>query len=234
MELTGVSGRRWRVDRDEELGADSGQGYLYRTVDRAHVVKLARRGQEAAIERERVALAGLHAAHPTLSSWVVPLIDHGLSTKGRPFLVLPWFPADLGVWVKERGLGERLAAAEGACEAVMRLHWTNHEMDYVFDDDRRVLGRVVHRDVKPSNFLIREEAGAPRVWLADFGAARQGGLRAVGYRTRVFTPEFAPPEQLLQRRVAPEPGWDVFALAATVYWCVAGALPFTQLRARVI
>ena len=83
---------------------------------------------------------------------------------------------------------------------------------------------LVHRDVKPSNILIRRD-GTPL--LADFGLARgiDSDLTMTG--TFVGTPIYAPIEQLqptpdaeVDRRA------DVYALCVTLYEAVAGVSPF--------
>lgn len=72
---------------------------------------------------------------------------------------------------------------------------------------------VWHRDIKPDNILIRPD-GSPV--LIDFGAARWDA----GERTRsmltVFTPNYAPPEQVLHSGEL-GPWTDIYSLAATLY-----------------
>lgn len=79
---------------------------------------------------------------------------------------------------------------------------------------------VLHRDIKPDNIQVRAADG--RLVLLDFGSAGQaavaGDLAAV-----VVTPGYAPPEQY---GTGPQGPWtDLYALAATLYWCVTGRKP---------
>jgi len=79
----------------------------------------------------------------------------------------------------------------------------------------------LHRDVKPSNIIIRRD-GVPI--LIDFGAARQ----AMGGRTRtltsVLTPQYAPIEQYsLDGKQGP---WsDIYSAAAVLHHAIAGQSP---------
>ena len=77
---------------------------------------------------------------------------------------------------------------------------------------------IIHRDLKPENLLIDRYQ---RWRIADFGIANAMGEEWAGSSG---TPAFAPPEQLLgeQQGVAA----DLFALAAIVYYALAGQPPF--------
>lgn len=83
---------------------------------------------------------------------------------------------------------------------------------------------VVHRDVKPSNILVRED-GHP--FLIDFGLARtiavDSTLTASG--AILGTPGYLAPEQLIGGATLDARG-DVYALGVTLFEIVTGALPF--------
>ncbi len=71
---------------------------------------------------------------------------------------------------------------------------------------------AIHRDVKPSN-IIRGSDG--KLSLLDFGAVKEVTAPTIGQRgpTTICSPEFAPPEQIMNGSV--DQTSDLYALAAT-------------------
>src|SRR5579862_4256083 len=80
---------------------------------------------------------------------------------------------------------------------------------------------ILHRDIKPSNVLVEEASSS--VWLIDFGAAREWQSSA-HTQTVLFTPGFAPPEQLSEKAKR-GPATDIYALCATLYQMLLGQAP---------
>ncbi len=80
----------------------------------------------------------------------------------------------------------------------------------------------IHRDIKADNIYIRADNSPV---LLDFGAARSVVSSDVNQLTRILTIGYAPYEQ-------DNPGWaeqgpwtDIYALGATLYFCVTGNRP---------
>jgi len=89
---------------------------------------------------------------------------------------------------------------------------------------------LIHRDVKPANILLqRAEGGADEhVYLTDFGIAKSAsfdvGLTKSG--VSIGTLGYMAPEQLEGQPVTAQT--DVYALAATLYECLTGRVPYRR------
>ena len=86
------------------------------------------------------------------------------------------------------------------------------------DIDRMHQRGVVHRDIAPDNIILLPDG---QMKLIDFGAARS----YVGDKsmTVVVKKGFAPIEQYM--RHGSSAATDVYALTATIYYCITGAVP---------
>lgn len=206
----------WRVL--SELGRGGmGVVYLAERADGAYdqqvAVKLVKRGVDtdevlARFRRERQILARLE--HPGIAR----LVDGGVSDDGRPFLVMERVEGESILDYCDRrrlGIGDRLRLFLRVCAAVEHAH--------------RAL--VVHRDLKPSNILV---TGDGQVKLLDFGIAKlltpddgEGGTALTRGTSRVFTPEYAAPEQLMGEPVST--ATDVYALGGVLYELLTGHVP---------
>ncbi len=86
---------------------------------------------------------------------------------------------------------------------------------------------IIHRDVKPSNFLLRnrnENAVLPDLLLTDFGIAKLSTTSENGSSTTIRgTATYMAPEQWTDH---PEPATDQYALAIMTYELLTGRAPF--------
>jgi eukaryotic-like serine/threonine-protein kinase len=86
--------------------------------------------------------------------------------------------------------------------------------------------QVVHKDVKPSNFLVRGRAEHPSqldLQLADFGIARIALVTTSESQSIRGTPSYMAPEQW---NGDPVPATDQYALAVMAYELLTGRNPF--------
>jgi serine/threonine protein kinase len=166
---------------------------------------------DEAIDRfraERQVLAGL--SHPHIAR----LIDGGLATDDRPFLVMELVEgAPITDWcaARESSIEDRLRLFRVVCDAVQHAHGA----------------LVVHRDLKPANTFVTT---AGDVKLLDFGIAKllepeRFGVEAPATRTEAarLTPEYAAPERLFGGAVTT--ATDVYSLGVLLYELLTGARP---------
>ena len=163
------------------------------------------RGGEERFRREGTILGRLEHSH------IAALLDAGISPSGQPFLVLEYVEGEhIDHYCDERRLSvrERIQLFLQVLEAVSHAH----------------ANLIVHRDVKPSNVLVRNDG---QVKLLDFGIAKlleQEG-NAVGRTStaeggQALTPQYASPEQLKGEPVTT--ATDVYALGVLLYELVTG------------
>lgn len=84
--------------------------------------------------------------------------------------------------------------------------------------------RIIHRDIKPGNILLASSGLAK---LSDLGLAkRQGDTANLTHVSQgIGTPYYMPYEQAMNAKTADERS-DIYALGATLYHLLTGAVPF--------
>lgn len=159
--------------------------------------------------------------HPNL----LPLLDSGL-IEVLPGLEVPWLAVP---FVEEETLARRLEQT-GKLDLTQALNITREigaGLDAVHTRG------YVHRDVKPSNILLRAGGAV----LADFGLARglavSGGDKLSTTGLLVGTPVYASPEQSRgDARI--DGGSDLYSLGIVLYEMLAGEPPFTGRTPQVV
>ena len=212
---SGAIGRRIGPYRITSLLGEGGMGVVYLAqrddLGTQAAVKVLRDAWVSPSRRERFAAEQrtlAHLNHPAIAR----MYDAGALDDGTPWIVMEHVEGvPLTEACRARGLGlrERLQLFRTVCEAVVHAH--QH--------------LVVHRDVKPSNILVREDG---TVKLLDFGIAKQLEQLDEVDRTqtglRLMTPAYAAPEQI--RGTAVGVYTDVYALGVVLYELLAGRLPY--------
>jgi serine/threonine protein kinase len=144
---------------------------------------------------------------------VVSVFDAG-EQDGRLYLAMQWVDGlDLGTLIdREQRLAPERAVLIGVqlAQALQAVHDVG----------------LVHRDVKPSNVLIRDIGGHDHAYLTDFGIAKapaaQDSLTRTGWM--MGTPGYLSPEQI--RGQQPGPRSDLYALGCIIFEALTGQRPF--------
>lgn len=165
-------------------------------------------------EREADAIESLQHDH------IVSLHEFG-QHEGRPYLAMQLVSGTtLGQWIANR--------PQRTTEDEQSVMWIADIADAL---DVAHRAGIVHRDVKPSNLLLDDNA---KIWLTDFGLASLGEeqTRITATGQVVGTPNYMSPEQAIGSLVA-DPRGDVYSLGATLYELVCGVRAFRGDRTQV-
>jgi serine/threonine protein kinase len=176
-------------------------------------------------QREVRAIAMLD--HP----YILPLFDYGeqdMEATILTYMVMPYRrEGPLSTWLRqrgERGNGQVLTPQEithFVQQAALALAYAHAH-------------QIVHQDVKPSNFLLRNNElspDLPDLLLADFGIARFTSASASMSQSSRGTPTYMAPEQWSGHPVAAS---DQYALAIMTYQLLTGSQPFQGSQEQVM
>jgi DNA-binding beta-propeller fold protein YncE len=217
LRLGDVIADRFRLIGDIGQG---GMGRVFEAVDLKHdrpaavkvIYRQLARDPEFRMRFEREAQAAEHANHPH----VLPVWDFG-SDAGHLFLATPLCDTDVAAMVDDEGPLEIETALAIVSQIAWALDWAHRR-------------NVVHRDVKPENVLIVTGPTQPHAYLADFGMAKLAtSMTLTQFGTPAgLSPAYAAPEQWRGERATA--ATDQYALAGTLYCCLAGHPPFWPVR----
>jgi eukaryotic-like serine/threonine-protein kinase len=173
-------------------------------------------------QREAHTIAKLN--HPN----ILPLFDFGeelVNGTTLVYLVMPYCPeGSLANWLRQR-IGSLILQPHDVLHIVQQAA---DALEYAHEQ------QIVHRDVKPSNFLIRSRrttADRPDLLLADFGIARFTHGTINTSTTIRGTPSYMSPEQWSGYAV---PASDQYALAIMAYELLTGHPPFLGTQQQVM
>ncbi len=203
-------GGRYRLG--DPVGA-GGMGTVYAAfdvrLDRAVAVKLLRTdfARDPSLRRrfEREARSAARVSHPN----AVAVYDTGEDADHDAFIVMELLSGrTLAHEIADGPLAEsRLrAVADGVLAALEAAH---HE-------------GIVHRDVKPGNVLLAEDAN---VKVGDFGIATSLDATETTTGPPLGTPAYTAPERL--RGLPATPASDLYSLGVVLYEAATGTRPFT-------
>lgn len=203
---------------------------------RAVALKILRPGlalETAHVDRfRREALAIARLKHPG----IVQIHDVG-SEKGFHYLAMEYVEGpslarvleSLGPVAERRYTSEELARAAGVPSLARHGQTLEQALAALFVPVAEALAAahahgIVHRDVKPSNLLLRADG---RPVIVDFGLARSDGDPALSMTGDTLgTPYYMSPEQAWIAGAKLDHRTDVYSLGVCVYEALAGVRPF--------
>ncbi|HLH60348.1 MAG TPA: serine/threonine-protein kinase [Ktedonobacteraceae bacterium] len=164
--------------------------------------------------REAQTIAKLNHPH------ILPLFDfdEASSDGSTPtYMVMPFCPeGSFKDWLKQRQDRGPLAPRD----IVQLIRQAADALQYAHDRG------IIHRDVKPANFLIRgnrDNPNCPDLLLADFGVAKITAAATRSSQAVRGTPIYMSPEQWSG---TPVPATDQYALAVMAFELLTGRSPF--------
>jgi serine/threonine-protein kinase len=141
---------------------------------------------------------------------IVHTFEHGLTTRGEPYLVMEYLPGQgLNTMITAENpllKGRRLTLLRQAAEAVGAVHDAGY----------------IHRDICPRNFVVAPDAASLK--LIDFGLSVPATAPFTQGGNRTGTPKYMAPEVV--RRRPTDTRLDIFSLGVTAFELYAGETPW--------
>ncbi|MCX6838114.1 MAG: protein kinase [Verrucomicrobia bacterium] len=217
--LTGNDG--WIGDRYrllDKLG-EGGFGVVYRAeqvkpIHRIVAIKIVKAGVTSADILGRFAIEQRTLAimeHPNIAR----ILDAGETDIGAPYFVMEMVKGrSIISYCKQNDLDlrQRLALFIPVCRAVNHAHQKG----------------IIHRDIKPGNIMVMDEAGKAVPKVIDFGIAKvlegegSGHTIATGIDQLVGTPGYISPEQIENGSSHVDTRSDVYALGGVFFELICG------------
>lgn len=143
-------------------------------------------------------------------------VNEVFEANGTAYYVMEYIGGEtLAAYIKRRGplsQAETIALVGPVTDAVAMLHRE----------------QMTHLDIKPANIMLGSERdGSRRPVLIDFGLAKhydRDGNATSTLNSTGFSAGYAPMEQYLGVRTF-SPAVDVYAIAATIFFCLTGKAP---------
>ena len=216
-----VLANKYRLD---DLIAEGGMGEVWVATNLVLEVRVAlkvlRRSLVEDAEAEGRLLHEARAAAGIAHVNIIQVFDFGYVESGEPFIVMELLRGeDLGGRLARLGRLSAVHAVELIVPVTSALYAAHSK-------------GIVHRDIKPQNiFVVADDSGLEYPKVVDFGIAKNQ-LRHAPKLTSdgrvVGSPEYLSPEQARGENTV-DARADIWALAVTLYECITGELPFSDI-----
>lgn len=233
MNLEGLTIDRYALERLLGYGG-MGEVYLAQdtTIRRQVAIKVIRyevssyanadSGKIRASQHEMKAISQLDHPH------ILPIYDYGekdVNGTLLAYMVMPYRKeGSLAQWLQQRPTTALLSPEDTLFFMLQAADALQHAHEH----------GIVHQDVKPSNFLIRQRSNTPTrpdLFLADFGIAKFINATSTTSQHVRGTPTYMAPEQWQGH---PIPATDQYALAVMIYELLTGEAPFKGSMAQMM